>query len=170
MNREATIVFAVFMSGLAGCSLGPTVADVERSARDSEDSLRVSCQLWDQRAKAGESSGASIAAANCWADLKQEQELHAQQRADLQAFATRVMNEPPPPQPSTYSPPHSTYTLQTQPPQAPSPSPLPNLGPSVTTEPPVKTWGETPCAYLVPPYMHDQPISTVNSAVPSGCQ
>jgi hypothetical protein len=170
MSRKASIIFSAFACALAGCSLGPTVADVEKSARDSEDSLRVSCQLWDERAKAGVPPSASTTAAQCWADLKQEQKMHAQQRADLHAFATHVLDDPPPPQPSIYSPSHSVYTLQTQPPEAPAPSPLPNLGPSIASEPPVKTWGETPCAYLVPPYLHDQPISTTNSAVPSACR
>jgi hypothetical protein len=170
MRRFCLGAALTIVCSLVGCSFGPTVADVERSAKNSEDSLRASCQLWDQSVKAGVPSDAAITAAQCWSNLKQEQEIHAQQRAELRAMATRTMDEPPPPQPSTYSPPHSVYTLHTQPPEAPAPSSLPNLGPSITSEPPVKTWGETPCAYLVPPYMHDQPISTVNSAVPSGCR
>jgi hypothetical protein len=169
VHKSAGILFGLFSLGLVGCSLGPTAADVEKSARTSEDSLQMSCRAWDERAKSGAPSDASTIAAQCWADLRQEQEIHAQQRTDLRTIAAAA---PAPAVPSfqTYMPPHSVYTLQTQPPDAPSPSPIPNIGASLAPEPPVKTWGETSCSYLVPPYLHDQPISTVSSAVPSGCR
>ena len=168
-HKSAEILFGLFSLGLAGCSLGPTAADVGNSARNSEASLRASCQAWDQRARDGAQSDASTIATQCLADLREQQGLHSQQQADLRAAATAAVSTPAPSFQS-YMPPHSVYTLKTQPPDAPSPSPIPNIGASLAPAPPVKTWGETSCSYLVPPYMHDQPISTVSSAVPAACR
>jgi hypothetical protein len=76
------------------------------------------------------------AAAQCWDDLKVEQEIHQQQRAELAALAASLAaQQPAPSPPSTYMPPHSVYTLRTQPPQPPSAMPIPDLG-SVYMPPP----------------------------------
>jgi hypothetical protein len=75
-------------------------------------------------------------AAQCWDDLKVEQAIHQQQREELAALAASLAaQQPAPSPPSTYMPPHSVYTLDTQPPPPPSPMPIPDLG-SVYMPPP----------------------------------
>jgi hypothetical protein len=168
MRRFCLGASLAIVCSLIGCSFGPTVADMERSAKDSEDSLRASCQLWDQRAKAGVPSNASTTAAQCWADLKEEQDIHAQQRAELGAMAARVMNEPPPPTPS-FAVPHSAYVTSTSPPDSPAPNPIPNLGNDYVRQP-TKVWGQTPCGQFVPPAMQGLPVTSTEPKLPEGCQ
>jgi hypothetical protein len=161
----------IALFSLAGCSSGPSVADMERQARNSEDSLRASCRQWDERAKAGVPSDASTTAAQCWADLRQEQELHAQQRADLHAFAMRsIMNDPPPPTPS-FAVPHSAYVLPSSAPTAPTANPIPNLEGSYQYDRrPAQVWGQTPCGQFVPPAMQELPVNSTEPRLPEGCR
>jgi hypothetical protein len=146
---------AVFL--LLGLNCCTTAADVYESGQRAENSLRISCQHAEAR-------GDSSAAAMCWADLREEQEIHAQQIANLRAAPDFAA-----PPSSSFVVPHSAFVLSTTPPAPPQPNPIPNLGVGYIQQP-QKVWGQTPCAPFVPVGMQGLPVNSTEPRLPEGCR
>jgi hypothetical protein len=107
-------------------------------------------------------------ASQCWRDLAITQEDHREQQEKLERLTEQLAVQSTVPQVPAAMP---IYIPRPQSAGIVSPPPVAVMPTSKATAPaPVQTWGETPCAPMIPPAMRDQPISNVNAMIPPACR